>query len=325
MTIPNYVEYVMIHLQENKYKVYLVGGGVRDIFNNKEPKDYDLTTSATPEQVKKLFRKVVSTGEKHGTVTVIVLGEHIEVTTLRRDGIYKDNRHPEEVMFTTGLKEDVARRDFTINSIAIDIDGNVYDYFNGLKDIENKIIRAVGDPDKRFNEDALRMIRAIRFSAQYDFDIEEETENSIIRNAYLIQMVSKERIRDELCKILISNYPGYGIEMLQKCNLLQYIIPELCECINFDQRNIHHDKNVFDHIISVLNYTPNILNVRLAALLHDIGKPMCFTIDENNQGHFYQHHIIGAEMTKSILERLKFDTKTINNVSILVKEHMYGR
>lgn len=158
---------------------------------------------------------------------------------------------------------------------------------------------------------------------QFNFNIEEKIINYIIRNASLIQNISKERIRDELCKILLSNYPNYGIEMLQKCNLLQYIIPELCECVDFDQHNKHHDKNVFDHIISVLNNTPKILNVRLAALLHDIGKVKCFTIDKNQQGHFYQHHIIGAKMTEEILKRLKFDNKTINNVTTLVREHMF--
>lgn len=322
MYFPDYVEYIMFHLEQNNYKSYLVGGGVRDLFNLKNIHDYDIATSATPEQVKQLFKHVISTGEKHGTVTVIINGNHVEVTTLRVDGKYNDFRHPDKIFFTNNLKEDLSRRDLTINAIAVDLDGNVYDYFNGLNDIENKIIRAVGNPDERYYEDPLRCMRAIRFSAVFDFDIEEETEKSIIKNSKLITKISKERIRDELCKILMSDYPGYGIEMLQKCNLLQYIIPELCECINFDQHNIHHDKNVFDHIISVLNHTPNILNVRLAALLHDIGKPKCFTIDENKQGHFYGHHIDGAEMTEEIMKRLKFDNKTITNVCILVRDHM---
>lgn len=325
MLIPNYVEYIMMHLEEYGHKTYLVGGGVRDIFNNKNPRDYDVTTSATPEQVIGLFKKVVPTGLKHGTVTVLTRDESVEVTTLRKDGIYKDNRHPEEVIYTTKLKDDVARRDFTINSIAIDLEGNVYDYFNGIKDIENKTIRAVGNPDERFNEDSLRMMRAIRFSAQHDFDIESETEESIRKNNYLLQAVSKERIRDELCKILLSDYPGYGIEMLERCKLLEFVIPELCECIGFDQRNIHHNKNVFEHIISVLNNSPKILNVRLAALLHDIAKPKTFSIDENGNGHFYGHHIDSAIMAEEILKRLKFDNKTIESVVILVREHMYGR
>jgi tRNA nucleotidyltransferase (CCA-adding enzyme) len=322
MLIPNYVEYIMMHLQENGFNSYFVGGGVRDIFNNKTPHDYDIVTSATPDQVKKLFSKVVPVGEKFGTVIILMQNERIEVTTMRKEEEYKDNRHPEKIIFTTDLQEDVARRDFTINSIAIDLEGNVYDYYGGLKDIENKIIRAVRNPNDRFTEDALRMMRAVRFSAQHDFDIEGKTERSIRKNAYLIQAISKERIRDELCKILMSDYPGYGIEMLQRCGLLEFIIPELCECVDFNQYNIHHDKNVFDHIISVINNTPKILNVRLAALLHDVAKPKCFSVDEEENGHFYGHHLDSAIMAEEILKRLKFDNKTIESVVILVKEHM---
>ena len=322
MEIPNVVEYVLNHLEYNGFQGYLIGGSVRDIFNYKSPKDYDICTDATPEQVKSLFTKSYDTGLKHGTVTIVLKDEHLEVTTLRREGAYKDNRSPEEVFYTDSLKEDVARRDFTINSIAIDVNRNVYDYFSGLKDIENKIIRAVGKADQRFNEDALRLMRAIRLSAQHDFDIEENTLQAIIKNAYLIQMISKERIRDELCKILMSDYPGYGIEMLERTGLLQYIIPELCECIGFEQHNIHHDKDVFEYIISVLNNSPKILNIRLGGLLHDIGKPKTFSVDDKGTGHFYGHHIESAIMTEEILKRLKFDNKTIENVVILVRYHM---
>ena len=322
MEIPNVVEYVLNHLEYNGFQGYLIGGSVRDIFNYKSPKDYDICTNATPEQVKSLFAKSYDTGLKHGTVTIVLKDEYLEVTTLRKEGIYKDNRSPEEVFYTNSLKEDVARRDFTINSIAIDVNRNVYDYFGGLKDIENKIIRAVGNPDQRFNEDALRLMRAIRLSAQHDFDIEENTLQAIIKNAYLIQMISKERTRDELCKILLSDYPGYGIEMLERTRLLQYIIPELCECVGFNQRNIHHDKDVFEHTLSVLNNSPKILNVRLGALLHDIGKIKTFSIDDNGNGHFYGHHIEGAIIAEEILKRLKFDNKTIENVVILVRYHM---
>jgi len=320
--IPNVVEYVLNHLEYNGFQGYLIGGSVRDIFNYKSPKDYDICTNATPEQVKSLFAKSYDTGLKHGTVTIVLKDEYLEVTTLRKEGIYKDNRSPEEVFYTNSLKEDVARRDFTINSIAIDVNRNVYDYFGGLKDIENKIIRAVGNPDQRFNEDALRLMRAIRLSAQHDFDIEENTLQAIIKNAYLIQMISKERTRDELCKILLSDYPGYGIEMLERTRLLQYIIPELCECVGFNQRNIHHDKDVFEHTLSVLNNSPKILNVRLGALLHDIGKIKTFSIDDNGNGHFYGHHIEGAIIAEEILKRLKFDNKTIENVVVLVRYHM---
>ena len=184
MEIPNVVEYVLNHLEYNGFQGYLIGGSTRDIFNYKIPSDYDICTDATPEQVKSLFLKSYDTGLKYGTVTIVLKDEHYEVTTMRKEGAYKDNRSPEEVFFTNSLKEDVARRDFTMNSIAIDVNRNVYDYFGGLKDIENKIIRCVGKAEDRFNEDALRLIRCIRFSCQHNFIIEENTFKAIIKNAY---------------------------------------------------------------------------------------------------------------------------------------------
>jgi len=322
MMIPQKVEYILMHLEFNGYNAYLVGGSTRDIFNYKNPKDYDICTDATPKQVKSLFAKSYDTGLKHGTVTIVLKDEHYEVTTMRKEGAYKDNRSPEEVYFTNDLKEDVSRRDFTINSICIDVNRNIYDYFGGIKDIENKIIRCVGKAEDRFNEDALRLIRCIRFSCQHNFTIEENTFQAIINNAYLIQMISKERIRDELCKILMSDNPSKGIRLLQETGLLQYIIPELCECVGFEQHNIHHDKDVFEHTLSVLDNTPKILNVRLGALLHDIGKPKSFTLDDSNEGHFIGHHIEGEKVAEDILIRLKFDNKTINTVKILVRYHM---
>lgn len=320
--LPDEVNYILDKLDSNNFEGYIVGGCVRDSLLNKIPNDWDITTNAKPEQVKQLFDKTIDTGLKHGTVTVVLNGENYEVTTYRTDGKYSDNRRPDSVVFTSSLKDDLSRRDFTINSIAYNHNEGLIDYFNGKDDLKNHIIKAVGSPNKRFQEDALRMMRAIRFSAQHDFDIEPNTEESIRRNSYLLQAVSKERIRDEMCKILISDYPGYGIEMLERCNLLEFTMPELCECVGFDQRNIHHDKNVFEHIISVLNNSPKILNVRLAALLHDIAKPQTFTIDENDCGHFYGHHIDSAIMAEEILKRLKFDNKTIESVVILVREHM---
>ena len=322
MEIPNVVEYVLNHLEYNGFQAYLIGGSTRDIFNYKIPSDYDICTDATPEQVKSLFLKSYDTGLKHGTVTIVLKDEHYEVTTMRKEGAYKDNRSPEEVFFTNSLKEDVARRDFTINSIAIDVNRNVYDYFGGLKDIENKIIRAVGKAEDRYNEDSLRMLRAIRFLCQHDFTIEENTFQAIIKNSYLIQMISKDRIRDEICKILMSNNPSKGIRLLQETGLLQYIILELCECVGFEQYNIHHDKDVFKHTLSVLDNTPKILEVRLGALLHDVAKSKTFSIDDNGIGHFIGHHIEGEKVTEDILTRLKFDNKTINTVKILVRYHM---
>ena len=326
MQIPREIKYIMQYIFKNNYKVFIIGGAVRNSLLNIKIYDWDLVANTKPKNIINIFNnyKVIPTGLQHGTVTVIINNISVQITSMRKDGVYKDNRSPEEVFFTNSLKEDVARRDFTINSIAIDVNRNVYDYFGGLKDIENKIIRAVGKAEDRFNEDALRLIRCIRFSCQHDFTIEKNTFQAIIKNAYLIQMTSKERIRDELCKILMSDNPSKGIRLLQETGLLQYIIPELCDCVGFKQCNPNHDKDVFEHIISVLNNTPKILNVRLSALLHDIAKPKCFTLDDNGIGHFYYHHIEGEKLTEEILFRLKFDNKTINDVKILVREHMFN-
>jgi tRNA nucleotidyltransferase (CCA-adding enzyme) len=321
MYIPEYIKYIMQTLEQSGYSAYICGGAVRDYFIGKIPKDYDVITSATPQQVKEIFFRTIDTGIKHGTVTVIIDGNTVEVTTLRKDGTYKDNRHPEEVMFTDSLKEDVSRRDFTVNAMAVDLYGKMYDYYGGLHDLKDKIIKCVGNSDKRYKEDALRMMRAIRFSSVLGFTIEKETLNSITKNAYLIKNISNERIKDELCKILVSDNPDFGIKLLAETNLLQYIIPELYNCVDFDQKNYHHRKDVFEHTLIVIKNTPKRLIVRLSALLHDIGKPRTFSI-KDGVGHFYHHHIEGALLAENILQRLKFDNKTTSKVITLVKEHM---
>ena len=213
--IPKYVLNIINELEDNNYNTYLVGGCVRDLLLNRQPKDYDITTSALPEQIKTLFSHVILTGEKHGTVTVVTDMENVEVTTMRKDGIYKDNRHPETVEFTDDIVADLSRRDFKINAIAINNKGEIKDPFNGIYDLKYKLIRAVGNPNLRFNEDALRMMRAVRFACQLDFMINKDTANSMFNNRYLIKNISAERIRDELCKILISNSPALGIDLLR--------------------------------------------------------------------------------------------------------------
>jgi len=322
MRIPRHVIFVMLNLMNNGYQAYLVGGSVRDCLLGKLPKDYDVATTATPDEVAKIFDKVVFTGEKFGTVTVIIENQKVEVTTLRCDSDYSDGRRPDRVFFTTDLKEDVSRRDFTINSLAMNTSGEIYDFFGGMEDLKNKIIKAVGNPSDRFKEDGLRILRAIRFACCLGFSIEENTFKAMQNNAYLIKKISAERIRDELCRILLSDKPSYGIELMRKTGLLEIILPELYQCVDFDQRNPNHDKDVYRHTLVVLDKTPARLNVRLAALLHDIGKPVTFTIDEEGKGHFYSHHIEGVEITEKILRRLKFDNKTIDTVKILVREHM---
>lgn len=325
--IPNDVKYILDTIGKEGYEAYIVGGCVRDSIIGRKPLDWDITTNALPESVIDIFRnkqiKVIETGLKHGTVTVIINNTNYEITTFRIDSEYLDNRHPKEVTFTSSIQQDLSRRDFTINAMAYSELTGVLDYFNGLDDIEHRIIRCVGDADERFNEDALRMLRAIRFSCQLNFNLEPvELLNSIKRNSHLVKNISSERIRDELCKILLSHKPSKGITDLYNCNLLSYIIPELIPCVDFDQRNIHHDKDIFRHTLSVVNYTPAELDVRLAALFHDIGKVQCFTLDDKGQGHFYGHQKVSGNISKEILKRLKFDNRTAEAVSHLIYEHM---
>lgn len=321
--IPFEVLSVLYNLKQKGYVSYLVGGCVRDLILDKTPKDYDICTVAIPDEIKMVFSnsKVIDTGLKYGTVTVLVNDIPIEVTTFRKDGNYSDGRRPDKVKFGTSVLQDVERRDFTINGLLFDGE-NIHDYTRGKYDIGKRKINTIGNPDDRFKEDALRMMRAIRFSCQLGFNVEPKVLVSIKRNCELIKNVSQERIRDELIKILTSNSAVSGINLLQYTQLLKYILPELDKCIGFDQKNKHHCKNVYNHILKVLDSVPNNLEVRLAALLHDIAKPMTFTLGEDGEGHFYGHHLEGYGMVKGILKRLKFDNQTIDNVSILVKEHM---
>ncbi len=319
--IPNEALEVLDTLKENRYDSFLVGGCVRDLILNRIPKDWDVTTSALPEQVISLFSHVIPTRIQHGTVTVLMNNIPFEVTTFRTDGNYSDNRRPDSVQFGVSIFDDVSRRDFTINSMLFDGE-QIVDYYAGLNDLEKRMIRTVGHPWVRYQEDALRMMRCIRFSCQLGFTIEEKTLEAIKDECESIKNVSWERIRDELVKILMSDRPVQGIRLLQKSGLLKYILPELEACVGFDQQNYHHRNDVFEHILKVLDATDSRLNLRLSALLHDIAKPKTFSIGEDGVGHFYSHHIIGAEMSMEILKRFKFDNETINNVYILVKEHM---
>lgn len=321
--IPDNVSFIIDTFYKNGFEAHIVGGCVRDCVLGRNPNDWDITTSALPEDMQKLFSHTVPTGIKHGTITIVIGHENYEVTTYRIDGEYSDNRHPDEVIFTDSLKEDLSRRDFTINAMAYNHKSGLVDPFKGLEDIENKIVRCVGDADKRFNEDALRMIRAIRFASQLKFEIGADTFSAISHNHGLIKNVSIERIREELSKILLCEKPSIGMNALKDSGLLKYILPEIMRCIDFNQRNPHHDKTVFEHILSVLDSSPSDLVIRLAALLHDIGKPDSFTIDEKGIGHFYGHELKSRDIAESLLKRLKFDNNTIKRVKILVLEHMH--
>lgn len=318
------VKTILDILYMNGYEGYIVGGCVRDSIMGRIPNDWDICTSAKPEIVLDIFKefKVIPTGLKHGTVTIVINKKAFEVTTYRIDKEYLDGRRPSEVEFTNNLKEDLKRRDFTINAMAYNEKKGLIDYYNGILDIKNKIIKCVGNPTKRFNEDYLRMLRAVRFSAQLGYKIDVGTFESIRCLAKNIIDISKERIRDEINKILLSEKPSEGFMLLESTGLLEHIIPELQKCVKFEQRNPHHNKDVFYHTMSVLDNTERDLILRLSALLHDIAKPKCFSIDENNIGHFYRHHMEGMELSDKILKRLRYDNKTVEVVKRLIKEHM---
>lgn len=312
---------ILNKFEKNKFKAYIVGGAVRDYLLGYDINDYDIATDAKPEEVTEIFEKVIPTGVKYGTVTLIYNNKNYEITTFRKDFDYINNRKPDKVVYSEDIDEDIKRRDFTINSLYCDSKGRIRDKYSGVKDIKSKIIRTIGNPDERFKEDALRMIRAVRFMATLGFKIEEKTKNSIVKNHQLIENVSAERIKTEFDRILLSNNPGEGIRTLTDTNLMKYIIPELYKTVDFDQHSKYHDKNVYDHTIAVVENIEPKLDLRLAALLHDISKPESFTLDEELEGHFKGHHIKSADKSVEILKRLRYDNKTIENVRVLIRYH----
>lgn len=327
--IPNYVLEIINILNKNNKECFLVGGCVRDLFLNHVPKDYDITTNALPEEIINIFKNenfnVIETGLKHGTVTIGKhnSNEYCEVTTYRIDGEYINNRSPETVFFTSKIEEDLSRRDFTMNAIAYNpITNKIIDPFFGQLDIKNKTIKCVGNPKKRFQEDALRILRAIRFSICLDFKIEQETYLQILLNTNLLTGISWERKRDEFEKIILSGKKNILLP-LKETDILHFLVPEIESTYNFKQFNPWHMHNVFEHIAEVMNNVPNDLELKLAAMFHDIGKPYCFTKDENGIGHFYNHPEISKDIAKKCLERLRFDNKTIKNVLTLIKYHDY--
>lgn len=322
--MPQQVHRIIDVLNLHGYNGYIVGGCVRDSILKKVPNDWDICTNCTPEKMLDLFSsfKVIPTGLKHGTLTIVINGDNYEVTTYRIDGEYTDGRRPEEVEFTNDLKEDLKRRDFTINAMAYNDDDGLIDYYGGMEDIYNEKIRCVGDPVERFSEDYLRMLRAIRFSAQLGYNLDDDTYGAIKKSSKNIIDISKERVRGELNKILMANTPSEGLNLLSTSGILKYIMPELEVCVGFQHHNPHHDQDVFNHILNVVDHTENDLILRLSALFHDIGKPATFSLDEKGIGHFYNHHMKGSEITKKIMKRLKYDNKSIEQVVVLVKEHM---
>ncbi len=322
ITLPEKVNRIIHTLQENGFEAYAVGGCVRDSILGRKPDDWDITTSATPLETKALFARTFDTGIEHGTITVLIDKDAFEVTTYRVDGKYEDNRHPSEVIFTRSLREDLLRRDFTINAMAYNDTEGLVDIFGGMDDLREKTIRCVGDAKARFGEDALRILRAVRFAAQLGFEIEEETRNGITELASTLANISAERIQMELVKMLTSPNPGM-LKMAYELGITKVILPEFDAMMATTQENPHHKYSVGEHTLKAIEAIRADKVLRLAMLFHDIGKPAMKKIDEKGIAHFKMHDTQGAEMTKQILRRLKFDNDTMNKVVRLVQYHDY--
>lgn len=318
--IPNPVQEVLHTLNQAGYEAWCVGGCVRDRLMGKEPGDWDVTTSALPEETLHLFgERAIPTGMKHGTVTIRTAAGPVETTTFRVDGDYLDHRRPEEVHFTRSLEEDLKRRDFTVNAMAMDLNGVIRDPFGGQADLKRKLLRCVGEPDRRFGEDALRILRGLRFAATLGFQLEQETAASLIRNRELLRTIAAERIWAEMRRLLC----GDGVAEALRIYPIVFGVfwPELLPMVGFDQRNPHHVYDVWEHTLHCMEEVPGDLSLRLTMLLHDIGKPDCFTVDRNGIGHFRGHPARSAELANEMLRRVKCDHGTREAVVRLVAWH----
>lgn len=320
--LPRKVVLIIKNLQRHGYDAYAVGGCVRDSILNRKPEDWDITTSAKPEQVKRIFRRTVDTGIEHGTVTVLIGKDGFEVTTYRVDGLYEDGRHPKEVTFTSRLEEDLKRRDFTINAMAYNDDERLVDAFGGMRDLNYHLIRCVGDPKERFSEDALRILRAVRFSAQLAFPIEPETAEAIKSLAPDLEKISAERIQAELVKLLVSDHPE-RIQDACELGITKVVLPEWDDMVGVKQNTPHHKYDVAAHTVHALQNVKNDKVLRLTMLFHDMGKPVMKTTDENGRDHFKGHAIASEQIAKTVMKRLKFDNDTIRKVTKLVAYHDY--
>jgi poly(A) polymerase len=323
----DYAKYGVIleTLNQAGHKAFYVGGLVRNLKLGLAPKDIDITTSATPGQVKELFPCAAFVGAHFGVSLVKVEDEMVEVATFRTDGAYLDARRPSSVKFTTNVLEDLERRDFTVNALLMDVNGNVQDFVGGYADLENKLIRAIGDPDKRFKEDALRLLRAVRFACNLDFTIEANTFEAIRRNAALVLAVSAERLADELVGILTSGRAARGIELLQDSGLLAYILPEINRMRGVSQNpKFHPEGDVYQHTIGLLERLERGCSktLALAALLHDVGKPGSYALKDDGQPSFYGHEELGEEVAGEVLRRLKLPGEVIDIVKSHVRQHM---
>ena len=329
--IPEIIKDIVKKLLKAGFEAFLVGGCVRDLMLHVKPKDWDITTNAKPEQIQKSFPKTVYEN-KFGTVAVITDSEDetlkvVEITPYRLESKYSDKRHPDNVHFTKNLEDDLKRRDFTINAMALSpVSHKIIDLFGGQKDLESKVIRCVGNPEDRFNEDALRILRVVRLATELGFEVTRETQEAIKKQAHLLQIIAKERIKDEFVKIIMTCKPAEGIKMMHELEILKFVVPELEEGIGVEQNKSHKYK-VWEHNLASLEHAANknwSLEIRLAALFHDIGKPASRRWNkEKNDWTFYGHDIIGAKMTFRIMERFKFSKKTTELVAKLVRYHLF--
>jgi len=328
MKLPKEISDILSTLESSGFQAYVVGGCVRDLLLNREPKDWDVTTNAKPEDIQKIFPESFYENS-FGTVTVKTGSDEmsvkeVQITPYRIEGKYTDKRHPDNIRFADKLEDDLSRRDFTVNAMAMDRNGALIDLYGGELDLAERRIRTVGVPKDRFNEDALRILRAVRFTTVLNFNIEKETLQTITKNAGWLAAISKERVRDEFLKIMESDRAYEGIELLCETGLLKYIVPELLEGVDVEQ-NLHHIYTVWEHNTRALKYTVEknySLDVRMGALLHDVGKPRTKR-GEGKNSTFYGHEVVGARMTAQILDRLKFSKRTIEKVTKLVRYHLF--
>lgn len=312
----------LFNILNSSYESYFVGGAVRDMILGYSINDYDITTLATPDEIRETLHmyKTIDIGGSLGTVLARTENFSVDITPFRIEGEYKNYRKPEEVIFSKDVRDDIKRRDFTINAILYN--GEFIDYVGGIEDLKNKIIRAIGDPEERIKEDALRILRAVRFASKYDFEIEDGLKSAIISNVSLLKNISYERIRDEFVKILLDKNVKLGINLLKELHILDIILPEIVETYDYDQNSKYHENNLYDHILNVVGYSPEVLEIRLAALLHDLGKPSTFSMGEDGVAHYYGHEEESSEIARNVLRRFKFSNEIIKNVRILIENHM---
>ncbi len=320
LKLSNGAKTVIDCLSAHGFSAYAVGGAVRDLLLGKTPYDFDITTSAKPEQVKSLFPHTYDTGIKHGTVTVLIDKESLEVTTFRADGEYIDSRKPQKVTLISNVRDDLSRRDFTINALCYNEKEGLLDLFGGLSDLNNKIIRAIGEPEKRFKEDALRILRAVRFSSQLGFSIEEKTKKAIRECAHLVKNLSAERIISEIEKILMSDSPEH-LKMLYDLGVLKYIMPEMCDCFCREQNTRWHIYDVGMHTVNVIKNCPKLRHLRYAALMHDWGKVHTHSINELGEDSFRNHAKVSYELAEKFLKKYKLSNELGDKVLRLVIHH----